>query len=695
MVDKSGVQTRDMPALAMRADFRPGSVDAEARTAEVIWTTGARVKRGFWEPYWEELSLDPKHVRMDRLNNGAPLLSSHNGAELGAVLGVVENARLEKTKGVATVRFARAEDNPEADKAFRMVKDGILQNISVGYRVHKLEQTEDGRARDDKTPVLMATDWEPYELSVVPMGADDGAGFRSGDASARNPCRIVTPAGEETNMDEKNKEAPAAVADPTEQLVAAARQQQAEQKASEAAAAARAAEAAAASERERMTEIVALVRMTKLGEAFADRLIKAGTPVDQVRKIVLDEMARGSEEAGISSHLGIQAGDDKRDKFIRGATAAVIERAGHRTMLGRALQTDHGKQYLAGLDLDGGEFRGMKMEDLARASLERQGVSTRGLYGESLIKRALSYRADGGMNTTSDYAILLESVVNKVFLGQYALAPTTWRSWCGVKSVQDFRTTTFYRPGTFSVLDSVTEAGEIKHKNIPDGAKATLAPATKGNIIGISRKALANDDLGAFRDLASGLGLAAAQTVEYDAYLMLTSASGLGANAPDGVALFNAAHGNIGSTGAMSVTTLDSMRAKMALQKDASSNMYLALDPAILVVPVELKGTAKVFNSSAADPTDSKNSAVANKVNGLFREIVSSPYLSASSSARHYAFADPGIVPACVVGFVDGQEAPKIETENGFGYDGVQMRVLFDYGTAVIDHRGAVTCAGQ
>jgi inosine/xanthosine triphosphate pyrophosphatase family protein len=114
----------------------------------------------------------------------------------------------------------------------------------------------------------------------------------------------------------------------------------------------------------------------------------------------------------------------------------------------------------------------------------------------------------------------------------------------------------------------------------------------------------------------------------------------------------------------------------------------------VLLVPVELGGTAKVFNSSSADPTDSKNSNVANKVNGLFSAIVESPYLSAASAARHYAFADPGIVPACVVGFINGQEAPRIETENGFGYDGVQMRVILDYGTAVIDYRGAVTCAG-
>jgi hypothetical protein len=39
----------------------------KARTAELVWTTGARVQRYDWfndEPYFEELSLAPKAVRL-------------------------------------------------------------------------------------------------------------------------------------------------------------------------------------------------------------------------------------------------------------------------------------------------------------------------------------------------------------------------------------------------------------------------------------------------------------------------------------------------------------------------------------------------------------------------------------------------------------------------------------------------------
>jgi hypothetical protein len=46
------------------------TVNAEKRTAELTWTSGAQVQRYDWmprSPYLEELSLDPKHVRMERL----------------------------------------------------------------------------------------------------------------------------------------------------------------------------------------------------------------------------------------------------------------------------------------------------------------------------------------------------------------------------------------------------------------------------------------------------------------------------------------------------------------------------------------------------------------------------------------------------------------------------------------------------
>lgn len=176
-------RTHDLPPLAMRAAFAPATMDSERRTVQLTWTTGARVLRGgfFSEPFYEQLSLDPKHVRMGRLRAGAPLLDSHRANSINDVLGLIESAALESGRGVATVQFERGA---AGDEAMRKVADGIVRGVSVGYGIHKLVKLEESA---DKVPVYEARDWEPFELTLAHMGADAGASVRSAD-NATNPC---------------------------------------------------------------------------------------------------------------------------------------------------------------------------------------------------------------------------------------------------------------------------------------------------------------------------------------------------------------------------------------------------------------------------------------------------------------------------------------------------------------------------
>ena len=95
------------PRLTRWATITPASLNVERRTAEVTWTTGARVLRAPWlgEQFYEELSLAPDHVRMARLTSGtAPVLDAHQGANTRTVIGVVESARLERGQGIARRR---------------------------------------------------------------------------------------------------------------------------------------------------------------------------------------------------------------------------------------------------------------------------------------------------------------------------------------------------------------------------------------------------------------------------------------------------------------------------------------------------------------------------------------------------------------------------------------------------------------
>ena len=84
------------------AAFAPDTWDDGDSTVDCVFYSGAIVPRvDFWtgEPYDLVLSLDPGAIRMDRLNNGAPVVDNHN--TFGSIrdqLGVVKpgTARVEK-----------------------------------------------------------------------------------------------------------------------------------------------------------------------------------------------------------------------------------------------------------------------------------------------------------------------------------------------------------------------------------------------------------------------------------------------------------------------------------------------------------------------------------------------------------------------------------------------------------------------
>lgn len=190
MTDK----TTALPKFGRDAEVRAASYDEAENTIEVVWTTGAAVRRYDWRSgryYQEVLEVSPKAVRLDRLNAGAPFLDTHDDWSLSTVLGSVVpgSARIENGVGVAKIKLSRAE----ADKAaIEKIKDGIIRNVSVGYAIHKVIKTDsDGDGADDEWRVV---DWEPLEISAVPVPADAGAQIRKKDEPMLVPCEFVNEA---------------------------------------------------------------------------------------------------------------------------------------------------------------------------------------------------------------------------------------------------------------------------------------------------------------------------------------------------------------------------------------------------------------------------------------------------------------------------------------------------------------------
>lgn len=139
-------------------------VDAEARTVELAFSSEEPYERFFGT---EILDHGPSSVRLDRLKDGGAVLRNH---DTDRHIGVVERAVIGDDRvGRAVVRFGRSAD---AEAAWKDVQDGILRHVSVGYFIHRMvmEEEKDGHER------YRVTDWEPIEVSLVPIPADPTVG---------------------------------------------------------------------------------------------------------------------------------------------------------------------------------------------------------------------------------------------------------------------------------------------------------------------------------------------------------------------------------------------------------------------------------------------------------------------------------------------------------------------------------------
>lgn len=140
------------------------AIDAAARTVSLAFSSEAPVDRFFCI---EILDHKPSSVRLGRLRDGGPLLVNHDPDDQ---IGVVESVEIDSDGvGRAVVRLGKGE---RADEIFNDIVDGIRRKVSVGYQIHAmvLESNKDG------LETYRVTDWEPLEISIVSIPADNSVG---------------------------------------------------------------------------------------------------------------------------------------------------------------------------------------------------------------------------------------------------------------------------------------------------------------------------------------------------------------------------------------------------------------------------------------------------------------------------------------------------------------------------------------
>lgn len=351
------------------------SLNAEERTVEVVWSTGARVRRQSWSdgPFLEELSMDPSHIRLERMNDGAAFLDSHEQFGISNRIGAVVpgTVRVEGGKGYATLKLSRSA---VGNRLLEDLADGIPLPISVGYKVHLFEKLA---GEEGELPVLRAIDWEPMEVSAVTVPADAGAAART-EPSQSHECIIVP-----TKKASKKQESPMSPAPEP-------------------------------AERERRLAIHELAQRYGWSKRKANSAIELGRSVDDVRAAILDDLTTADERR--STGPSVIGGTDEPGDHHR--AEALVEALFHRIAPTKEL-SPLARQY-----------RHLSLVQVAAQRLEETGGSTRGESPSRIIQRALA---------TTDYPIVLGSLLNRSLRAGYEGARSDIKRIARQVTARDFR----------------------------------------------------------------------------------------------------------------------------------------------------------------------------------------------------------------------------------------------------------------
>jgi len=474
-MDGDGASTAERKAeatsAALTGTWRPSSVDVEARTAEVVFSSGADVVR--YDPwtgrqYVERLEISDDAVNLSRLRAGAPLLDSHERGSVRNTLGVVEDAWISGNQAHARVRFSE-----RADDVFADVASGILRKLSVGYSQDEVRITENDNGPDLHEVVR----WSAYELSFVAVPADNAAEVRSQPSyqtGATDGAEVIRE-------------------DPMNNTNGAARVPQ-----------------QAAEQRERARASYILDAGEKLNQRdLAKTLIGNGTSIEEASRKLIDAAAAvPSNDEEIDHHISLDDGKRGAD-FANAAAEGLLVRE-------RILKDTKTR--------DAREFVDASFADLAEHTLRMGGVDTRSLHDKpSLFKRAFI--------TSTTLADTLATFSTRALMSGYEAVPRTFVDAFRESVSRNFKANERIRVSDTPALAAVAEGSNFQEVTLSD-RKETFTVAKYGHILKYTIEAMVNDDLGAIGREAERAGFAAGVTESNVFWSVVTTNANMSDSAP-------------------------------------------------------------------------------------------------------------------------------------------------------------------
>lgn len=400
------------------------------------------------------------------------------------------------------------------------------------------------------------------------------------------------------------------------------------------------------------------------GEMLNEVLLDSSVTIEQAQAKLLASLASGATpSAGPSGSQGanslVYAGNG--NLVGDSVRASVMARAGLEEQ-----QSDN-------------RYNFMSLRELARASLVDRGIGVASYSPMQMVGLAFTH-------TTSDFGTILIDVANRSMLAGWDEAEETFQLWTKKGMLSDFKTVHRVGLGEFPSLRQVREGAEYKYVTVGSRSQP-IALATYGEIFSITRQAIINDDMNLLTDIPRKMGMAAKATIGDLVYAILTSNPALS----DGKALFHADHKNLqtGASSALSIESLSKAKTQMATQKtevEGGKPRTLNIRPAFVLTPVALEDKAKQIIRSASVPGAESNSGIENPIRN-FAEVIGEPRLDDNSATAYYLAARQGS-DTIEVAYLDGNELPYMEQQQGFTVDGVATKVRIDAGVAPLDFRG-------
>lgn len=418
-------------------------------------------------------------------------------------------------------------------------------------------------------------------------------------------------------------------------------------------------------ERQRIEGINALVGTLRLAgvpaaTAAVGLLIKDGATIDAARAKLIDIRAAHEEANGPIISFSGNGQTFDNPEFRRDALATAFA---HRAAPQLVKLTDPAKQ-----------FAHLTILGIALECVRAQGHRVTMGDRDALIVHAL--------HSSSDFPLLLGDVTNKLLLPAYEAAAPTYRAIAAQKTFNDFKAHKFLRLGDFPDLLKVGESGEVKLGTISE-SRETVTLYSYGRRLAVNRQMLINDDLSAFTDLASMAGIRVANFENAAVYTVLTSNPALA----DTVALFHSTHANYTSSGTAVNLPVELGKSRALMRKQTGlDGVKLNLAPMFLVVGPDNETAAEQVTTQ----TSAQQASTVNKIGPSLKQVTDANI----TDYRWYLFANPALAPVLIWGSLPGQSGPRVMTKEGWSVEGVEIKVMRDFGTGAIDHRGATLNAG-